>query len=166
MTVVSSHKDVENLTLTFTAEFDANVDRVWQVWEDPRQLERWWGPPTWPATFDRLEFTPGGDARYYMTGPEGQKAHGWWKVIAIDAPNRLEFEDGFAGDDGEPLDPEDTTRCVVTFEQDAGVTRMISVTRFTSAEQLQQMSEMGMIEGMTEAMGQIDGILAESSVSR
>ena len=166
MTVVSSHKDVENLTLTFTAEFDANVDRVWQVWEDPRQLERWWGPPTWPATFDRLEFTPGGDARYYMTGPEGQKAHGWWKVIAIDAPNRLEFEDGFAGDDGEPLDPEDTTRCVVTLEQDAGVTRMISVTRFTSAEQLQQMSEMGMIEGMTEAMGQIDGILAESSVSR
>ena len=166
MTVVSSHKDVENLTLTFTAEFDADVERVWQVWEDPRQLERWWGPPTWPATFDRLEFVAGGDARYYMTGPEGQKAHGWWKVVAVDAPNRLEFDDGFAGEDGEPLDPDDTTRCVVTFEQDSGVTRMTSVTTFTSTEQLQQMSDMGMVEGMTGAMEQIDGILAERSVAR
>ncbi|MBG6237870.1 uncharacterized protein YndB with AHSA1/START domain [Mycetocola sp. CAN_C7] len=165
MTVVSSHNDVENLTLIFTAEFDTNVDRVWQVWEDPRQLERWWGPPTWPATFDRLELRPGGDARYYMTGPEGQKAHGWWKVLAIDVSKRLEFDDGFAGEDGEPLDLDDTTRCVVTFEEDGGLTRMTSVTTFTSVEQLERMSEMGMIEGMTLALGQIDGILAESTVT-
>lgn len=166
MTVVSSHKDVENLTLTFTAEFDANVDRVWQVWEDPRQLERWWGPPTVPATFDRLEFEPGGDARYYMTLPEGQKAFGWWKVIAVDAPNRLEFDEGFAGDDGEPLDPEDAARCEVTLKEDDGVTRMTFVSKFRSAEQLQQMLEMGMEEGLWEAMGQIDAILADSAVRR
>ncbi len=41
MTVVSTHKDAEALTLTFVAEFDAGVERVWQVWQDPRQLERW-----------------------------------------------------------------------------------------------------------------------------
>ena len=166
MTVVSSYKNVENLTLTVTAEFDANVDRVWQVWEDPRQLERWWGPPTVPATFDRLEFEPGGDARYYMTLPEGQKAYGWWKLIAVDAPNRLEFDEGFAGDDGEPLDPDDAARCVVTLDEDGGGTRMTFVATFRSAEQLQQMLEMGMEEGLREAMGQIDAILADSSVRR
>ncbi|WP_411720906.1 SRPBCC family protein [Mycetocola sp.] len=166
MTVISSHKDVENLTFTITAEFTAGVDQVWQVWENPRLLERWWGPPTWPATFERLEFASGGDARYYMTGPEGEKARGWWRIIDVSAPRRLEFDDGFAGDDGEPLDPDDTTRCVVTLEEDAGVTRMTSVSTFTSTEQLEQMSGMGMEEGMTEAMSQIDAILSESSVSR
>ena len=39
------------LTLTITAEFNAPVTRVWELWENPRLLERWWGPPTYPATF-------------------------------------------------------------------------------------------------------------------
>ena len=166
MTVVSTHKDVENLTLTVVAEFDAKAERVWQAWEDPRQLERWWGPPTVPATFDRLEFEPGGDARYYMTLPEGQKAYGWWKINAVKPPDRLEFDEGFAGDDGEPLDPEDNARCVVTFAEDDGVTRMTFVSSFRSTEQLHQMLEMGMEEGLREAMGQIDALLAETPVRR
>jgi uncharacterized protein YndB with AHSA1/START domain len=51
MTVTAVRKDSEKLTMTLEAEFDASVDRVWQLWADPRQLERWWGPPTYPATF-------------------------------------------------------------------------------------------------------------------
>ena len=60
MTVVSSVKNLEALSLTVVAEFDAGVERVWQIWEDPRQLERWWGPPTWPATFEKHDFVRGG----------------------------------------------------------------------------------------------------------
>ena len=84
MTFVSSTKDTESLTLTLVTEFAAEPARVWQVWEDPRQLERWWGPPTWPATFATHDFTPGGRCHYFMTGPEGERAHGWWRFIAID----------------------------------------------------------------------------------
>ena len=164
MTFVSSTKDLDNLTLTFVTEYTASPDRLWQVWEDARQLERWWGPPTWPATFTRHEFEEGGESRYYMTGPDGEKARGWWRIITIDAPNRLEFEDGFAGDDGEPLDPEDTTRTVVRFEEAAGGTRMTSVSSFKSLEQLERMLAMGMEEGMKEAVSQIDAILAEQEV--
>ena len=166
MTVINSHKDVENLTLTVTAEFDASVEQVWQVWENPRLLERWWGPPTVPATFGRFEIEPGGDARYYMTVPDGEKAYGWWKFVDVSAPRRLEFDEGFAGDDGEPLDPDDAARCVVTLEEDAGITRMTTVITFKSTEQLTQMSEMGMEEGLTEAMGQIDPILTDQTVRR
>src|SRR3712207_7455265 len=46
-------KDLEALTLTAESEFDATPERVWQLWADPRQLERWWGPPGYPATFDK-----------------------------------------------------------------------------------------------------------------
>lgn len=45
MTVVRTNMDADALTLRFVAEFDAPVERIWQLWEDPRQLERWWGHP-------------------------------------------------------------------------------------------------------------------------
>ena len=52
MSVTNVQKDTEELTMTFTAEYDVTADRAWQLWADPRQLERWWGPPTYPATFE------------------------------------------------------------------------------------------------------------------
>jgi uncharacterized protein YndB with AHSA1/START domain len=160
MTVVGTSKDAEALTLTFVAEFDASVERVWQVWEDPRQLERWWGPPTWPATFARHEFVVGGESRYYMTSPEGEKSRGWWRFVEIDPPNRLEFQNGFSGDDGEPIPGMEPIGGVVTLEGIDGGTRMTTVNVFSNTEQLEQVLAMGMEEGMRSAMGQIDSILA------
>jgi uncharacterized protein YndB with AHSA1/START domain len=164
MSVISVHTDPENLTLTLVAEFAARKERVWQVWEDPRQLERWWGPPTWPATFVRHELVEGGECRYYMSGPDGEKARGWWKIVSVDAPNGFEFQDGFAGDDGEPSGFLGITQCVVSLEERDGTTRMTSVSSFESAEQLEEMIKMGMDDGMREAAGQIDAILAEAPV--
>lgn len=161
MPVVSDYRDAETLTLTFVAEFDASVERVWRLWEDPRMLERWWGPPTFPATYDRHEFEVGGWAEYYMTGPDGEKPRGWWKYTAIDAPRRLEFDYGFSDDDGKPVDEMGSAHGVVTFESVDGTTRMAVVTTFANADQLQNMMEMGMQEGMRQALGQIDALLSE-----
>jgi uncharacterized protein YndB with AHSA1/START domain len=161
MTVISVDKDTDALTLTFVAEFAAGIDRVWQVWEDPRQLERWWGPPTWPATFTRHELSVGSRSAYYMTGPDGTKAAGWWRVTAVDAPNRLEFDDGFADENGEPDDSIEPTRSTITLEATDGTTRMTSLTRFVSVDQLEKMVAMGMEEGMTLALGQIDALLRD-----
>jgi uncharacterized protein YndB with AHSA1/START domain len=163
MTVVSSVKNLEALSLTVVAEFDAGVERVWQIWEDPRQLERWWGPPSWPATFERHELTPGGEASYFMTGPDGEKARGWWRITAVQAPSHLEFDDGFADDDGAPVEAMGTTHATVTLEAIGDRTRMTILSTFESEEQLNQMVEMGMEEGMKEAAGQIDALLAQPS---
>lgn len=160
MTDVRSSIDTENLTLTFVADFDAPPARIWQVWADPRQLERWWGPPTYPATFDRHDLSAGGESRYHMTGPDGNKSRGWWRTISVDEPSSLEFEDGFAGDDGEPSGQFGSTRCRVTLAAADGGTRMTTVSTFASLEQLEEMVKMGMQEGMTASMGQIDELLA------
>ncbi|MFI7583191.1 SRPBCC domain-containing protein [Kocuria sp. M1N1S27] len=165
MPVIDVNKDTEALTLTFVAEFAADVDRVWDVWADPRQLERWWGPPEWPATFEEHELSEGGRCRYFMTGPDGDKARGWWRVTVVDPPHRLEFDDGFADADGEPDPALGTTHSVVTLEALDGATRMTLVSAFESADQLEQMAAMGMEEGMRQAMGQIDDLLA-GAVSR
>ncbi|GAB2615715.1 SRPBCC family protein [Pseudactinotalea suaedae] len=160
MPVLDTRLDTDDLTLTVVTEIDATPERAWQLWADHRQLEQWWGPPTWPATFHRHELEPGGESRYFMTGPDGSKGHGWFSIVETDAPNRLVFKDGFAGEDGEPTDPEDYGTVTVTIEPAGERTRMSVQTRFRSAEQLKAMTEMGMAEGMTEAMGQIDALVA------
>ena len=102
MTVVSTTQDTDTLTLTIVADLAAPPSRVWQLWADPRQLERWWGPPTYPATVDEHDLTPGGRVAYHMTGPDGDKSHGWWKVLVVEPPHHLELEDGFADAEGVP----------------------------------------------------------------
>jgi uncharacterized protein YndB with AHSA1/START domain len=159
MTVVNTTKDADELTLTIVAEFDASPERVWDVWEDPRKLERWWGPPTFPATFTRHDFVVGGESRYFMTGPNGEKPRGWWRIDAIDEPRRLDFANGLAGDDGEPVPGVEPMAGRVTFEPIEGGTRMTAVTQFVDVEQMDTMLGMGMQEGMTLAVGQIDGLL-------
>ena len=73
MPVTDITKDIENRTLVITAEFAAPVERVWGLYEDARQLEQVWGPPTYPATFVDHELRAGARSTYYMTSPEGEK---------------------------------------------------------------------------------------------
>ena len=165
MSVTNVQKDTDELTMTFTAEYDVTADRAWQLWADPRQLERWWGPPTYPATFEDRDLTPGGQVSYYMTGPEGDRPHGWWSVLEAEPPRRLVIEDGFADDTGAPNPdlPTMVMRVEIT-DRPGGVTMTIA-TRFPSAEAMEQLLAMGMEEGIREAAGQIDAILADARVS-
>jgi uncharacterized protein YndB with AHSA1/START domain len=166
MTVTSVHKDPSALTMTITAEFDAPPDRIWQLWADPRQLERWWGPPTYPATFTRHDLEPGSRVEYHMTGPDGDQPHGYWDVVEVDPPRRLVFQDGFAHDDGSPNDEMPRTEGRVTIEPAGpGRTRMSIESRFPSLEALENLVAMGMEEGLTQAVGQIDVILAEDGAA-
>lgn len=162
MTVTGVTRSVEELTLTFVTEFDAPIEQVWQVWANPRTLERWWGPPTWPATFTRHDFVPTGSSRYYMTGPDGSKAHGWWTITTIEAPYRLEFDDGFADDNGEPIEGDVPVHAIVTLDEAGGRTRMTVLSRFPDADTFERLTKMGMEEGMSLALGQIDAVLSNS----
>lgn len=161
MTVVDTIKDTDALTLTVVTELDAPPERVWRLWSVAGQLSRWWGPPTWPATFTAHDLTPGGGSKYHMTGPDGTEAHGWWRVLATDEPRSLELEDGFADGDGNPDDSLPVTTMHVDLTPTGDGTRMTITSRFATAEALEQVLGMGMAEGMREAIGQIPAILAE-----
>lgn len=166
MTVTAVHKNPDNLSLHVTAEFDASPERVWQLWSDPRQLERWWGPPTYPATFTQHDLAPGSRVEYHMTGPEGDQPHGYWEILDVDPPRRLTFLDGFAADDGTPNTEMPVIESHVLLEAiDGGRTRMSMESVFPSLEAMEQLTAMGMEEGLTQALGQIDAILAEDRVA-
>jgi uncharacterized protein YndB with AHSA1/START domain len=164
MTVTSVRKDTEALSMTLEAEFDAPPERVWQLWEDPRQLERWWGPPTYPATVTSHDLRAGGRVEYHMTGPEGDQSKGYWDILEAEPPHRLAFNDGFANDDGTPNTDLPLNSARVTIEDiGGGRTRMSIESFFPSAEAMEQVLAMGMEEGLKQAVGQIDDILAEDA---
>ncbi len=160
MTVTSVVRDAEAKTMTITARFDAPIGRVWQIWSDPRQLERWWGPPGYPATVTEHDLAPGGTVNYSMTGPDGDRHGGWWRVRAVDPPQTLEFEDGFAAADGTPSPHTPTAVIRVALSEPAGGgTHMTITTTWASDEAMKQMLAAGTDTGMTAAVGQIDELL-------
>jgi uncharacterized protein YndB with AHSA1/START domain len=166
MTVTAIRKDPAARTLTLDAEFDASAERVWQLWADPRQLERWWGPPTYPATMDSHDLRPGGRVEYHMTGPEGDQPKGFWEVDVVEPPHRLVFRDGFANDDWTPNTEFPMTVATVTIQEvSEGKTRMSISSEFPSVEAMEQLAAMGMEEGLKQAVGQVDAILAEARVA-
>ena len=164
MTVIHLDKDLDAKVLTLVAEFDAPIERVWELWADPRQLERWWGPPTYPSTFEEHDLTSGGRVSYYMTGPQGDKSRGWWRITALEPPRSLEFEDGFADQDGQPVADMPTTTVRMTLTEEGGRTRMELRSAFESREAMQQLVDMGMAEGLQQAVGQMDALLAPKAV--
>jgi uncharacterized protein YndB with AHSA1/START domain len=160
MTVTHVEHDPDSLTLTVTADFAAPIERVWQLWADPRQLERWWGPPSHPATVEDHDLTPGGEVTYFMTGPEGQKFRGWWRITAVDPPTTLELTDGFAHPDGTPNPDMPTTLVQVRLSARDGGTRMVMRSTFESPEHMEQVVAMGAPEVLQQTVGQMDALLA------
>jgi uncharacterized protein YndB with AHSA1/START domain len=160
MSTVDITKNLEHATLVVTSVFAASPDRVWQLWADPRQLERWWGPDPYPATVVDHDLRPGGHVSYYMTGPQGDQHQGYWRILEVEPPRRLVFEDGFADDTGEPNDDLPVSRGEVTIETVDGHTRMTITSVYDTTADLEQVLAMGMEQGIRTAVEQIHGLLA------
>jgi len=166
MSLIGIEKDAERLTLTVTMEYDVTAERAWRLWDDPRQLERWWGPPTYPATVETHDLRPGGSVTYFMTGPEGDQPRGYWEVLEVEAPRRLVVRDGFADADGTPIDALPQTVMTVSIaDRDGGGVRVIISSLFPSLDALEQLVAMGMEEGLRLAIGQIDELLVEDAAA-
>ena len=163
MPITSVESNTEALTLTVVGDYPVPVERLWEAYADPRQLERFWGPESWPATFTRHDMSVGGESAYHMTGPDGSKSRGWWRFLDVETGRRFEVEDGFAGEDGRPNEGMPKMRIVFNFEPTSGGSRLISVTHFPSVEAMQQLVDMGMVEGLRSALGQLDEVLGDAS---
>ena len=159
MPIVDVTSDPDRLTLTLVGEYPVPVERLWHAWTDPRQIERFWGPPTWPATFTRHDMVTGGRSEYFMTGPEGERSAGYWIFEEIDPGRSFEIVDGFADDAGSANHDLPTMRMRMTFEPTGDGSRFTSVTTFPNTSAMEKVLSMGMEEGVTLALGQLDDVL-------
>ena len=159
MPVTSVRKDPDALTMTVVADFAAPLQRLWNAYADPRQLEMFWGPPTYPATFTRHDMFTGGRSAYAMVGPDGDVSRGYWEFLDVKAPHSFEVRDGFCHPDGTPNSAMPSMRMTFAFEATPSGSRLTTTTYFGTLEELEQLVNMGMEEGVRQAMGQIDGVL-------
>lgn len=161
MPITSVEKDLDQLTITIVADFAAPRTRLWDAYADPRQIERFWGPPSYPATFLRHDAAAGGRSVYKMTGREGDEHYGCWEWTDVNAPDSFDVIDWFADETGAPNTDLPSMRISFAFDETDDGSRLTTVSRFDSLEQLQQLLDMQMLEGTKEAMSQIDGVLAD-----
>ena len=161
MPVTAVTTDPEALTMTLQADFAAPVERLWEAVTDPRRLERFWGPPGWPATFSAFDMTVGGRADYRMTGPRGESSAGTWEFLAIDAPHRFEVLDRFADDNGDVVPDLPASRLTFRFSAVGDGSRLDSVSYFESAHALEEVVAMGAIDDATLALNQLDSVLQD-----
>lgn len=161
MPITTVHSDPASLTLTASGDYPVPVERLWRAWADPRQIERFWGPPQWPATFTRHDMVAGGRSAYHMTGPKGEIARGYWKFVQVDPPRSFEVLDGFADAAGEPDGAMPEMRMHFRFEATAQGSRFVSVTTFASVEAMERVLAMGMMDGLAAALAQLDAVLAD-----
>jgi uncharacterized protein YndB with AHSA1/START domain len=151
MTVVGVDKDAANRTLRITSEFGAPPERVWRMWSDPRRLERWWGPPEFPATVTEHDLRPGGRVALFVIGPDGGRRNASWRVTAVDEPTGLAFE--LHDPDFPPI------AMRVRIERADPGTRMVIEATFPTDEAMDRLLSIGFAEGLSAAVGQLDDAL-------
>lgn len=161
MPVTSVTTDRDALSITLVADFPVPVERLWSAFADPRQLERFWGPPGYPATFGTFDLRPGGIAHYWMTSPEGERYHARWEFVEVEEPTRIVVLDSFADAHGEVDTSFGTGRMSFLFESTPSGSRYTSLSVHENLDDLEKVLEMGQIEGMTQAVGQLDTVLAD-----
>ena len=162
MTVTSVQNDPVNLTMTVTAEFDAPPERVWQLWADPSQFERWWGAPGYPAKTTAFDMRQGGKVEYHLTGPDGDTPNNVWEILEADHPRLLVLRDAIVDDNDVPVD-EGPSTFTVRFEPIAeGRTRMSIESKFPSAEALKIALDMDMAKGLEWSVDQMAAVLTET----
>jgi uncharacterized protein YndB with AHSA1/START domain len=160
MPLTSVTKDAAALTLTVVGDYPVRQQRLWDAFADPRQLERFWGPPAWPATFTRHDMKVGGRAEYFLTGPKGETWSGAWKFTAVNPISSFEAHDGEDNAEDENM-PASMT---FTFAATSTGSRVTIVTRFSSLEAMEETIP-GMEQGLRAALPQLDALLAERSAS-
>jgi uncharacterized protein YndB with AHSA1/START domain len=161
MPITSLTSDPVALTLTAVGDYPVPVERLWEAWTDPRQLERFWGPPEWPATFIEHDPRVGGRSRYFMCGPDGTMARGYWRFLSVEPGRGFEVMDGFADEAGEPNPAMPEVHMQLRLEPTAEGSRFVIRSTFASVEAMEQVVAMGMTEGLRAALGQLDPLLAD-----
>lgn len=160
MPLTSVTHDAARLTLTVVGDYPVAQQRLWDAFADPRQLERFWGPPTWPATFTRHDLKVGGRAEYFLSGQEGEKWSGSWEFTAVNPISSFEAHDGDDNADDNADDENMPASMKFTFVATLTGSRVTIVTRFASVEAM-ELTVPGMEDGLRAAMPQLDAVLAE-----
>lgn len=151
---------VEGRVLTLTRTFDAPRELVFAAYSQCEHLKHWWGPTGWTLPVCEIDFRPGGTWYYCMRSPDGENACGLMTYHEIVAPERIVATDGFADEEGNLVTEMPSMRNTLIFSEADGKTTLTNRIQFASTADLQKVTEMGMMEGITQTFARLDAYLA------
>lgn len=159
-------KDFENNTLIIERTFDAPRQRIWDAYTNADQFVKWWGPKGWETTVKEFDFRSDGNNHYCMKCVDknqgewyDQEAWGTMQFEQIDAPNSFIYKDYFSDADGTLNQSMPVMTITMEFIEEDGKTRLITRGVVDTKEQLEQLINMDMIEGITSTLDKLEAFV-------
>lgn len=162
----TSTTQVNDMDIVITREFAAPRQLVWDVWTQPKHIEKWFGPKGFDTRVEKLEFEVGGRSVYVMTGPDGTEypSNGVFKeIVPIEKiVTTDEFGDGF--DEIESMKGKDLPQGMVTtylFYDITERTKLTIITSHPTVEDKKKHEAMGVVEGWNSSLDKAEEYLAK-----
>lgn len=151
--------EVADKTLRLVREVDAPRELVFQAYASCEAIKQWFGPDPWPVTYCDMDFRPGGQWHFKMTGPNGEEGWSLARYEEIQAPERIVYVDSFSDADRNIVPPEG--RVTIEFVDRGPKKTLLRIdTVYASNEQRDQVIAMGVEEGFGISLDQLDAYLA------
>ena len=161
-------KDLENKTLIIERTFDAPKEKLWRAYADKEWFEKWWGPEDWETSTKDFDCRKGGRIHYGMKCVDpnqgewyGQESWGLMELESIDEPNSFTAKDFFSNPEGTVDEKMPSQKFVVELLDENGKTRLVSKSVCESAEQLEELIMMGMVEGFSSQLNRLESLLEQ-----
>ena len=160
MTATSSAKDTE---IIITREFGAQRQLVWDVWTQPKHVEKWFGPKGFTTRVDGLDFKVGGRSTYVMIGPDGTEypSSGTFKeIVPIEKiVTTDEFGEGF--EEAHPnMDLPQGMISTFLFDDLGERTKVTIITAHPTVEDRKKHEAMGVVDGWNSTLDKLDEYLS------
>lgn len=153
---------VEEKVLILEREFNAPRELVFQAFSQAEHLKHWWGPRGWTLPVCNIDFRVGGVWHYCMKCEDKNQGdfygmESWGKGIysEIQAPEKIVYTDYFSDEEGNIAETMPATICTLTFIEVEGGTKVINTAEYATAEGLQQVLDMGMLQGITDTWNRL-----------
>jgi uncharacterized protein YndB with AHSA1/START domain len=160
---------VENdCVLVLERIFDAPRELVFNMFKEPEHLKKWWGPKGWELPVCNVDFRTEGVWHYCMKCVDQYQGdyygmESWGKGVykEIIEPEKIVYVDFFSDSEGKVNDAMLSTTITLNFIDLDGKTKLINRAEYVSVEALKTVTDMGMIQGITETWNRLAEVLQQ-----
>lgn len=130
------------------------VERVFAAFSNPAGMAHWWGPDGFTTTTKSMQFKVGGAWDYVMHGPDGTDYPNFVRYISIETNRRIAY------DHGSHAEHPALFKAVITFEPQAGATRVTLRLILSDANQRPDYVAFGAVEGGYQNLARLEAWLS------
>ena len=161
MTATQQSKETE---IVINREFTAPRQLVWDVWTQPKHIEKWFGPKGFDTRVEKFDFKVGGRATYVMVGPDGKEYPGTGVYKEIVPIEKIVTTDEF-GEGFEESHPDmDLPQGMVTtalFDDLSDKTKLTLIISHPTVEDRKKHEAMGVVDGWNSTLDKLEEYAAQ-----